>query len=100
LAGGFVILGVVRHNEQLVAEQPCPDPDFRTEWERTELARALAIAAVRYRAEHGMSQHDLAVRVGLDELEVERLELGDEDPDPGTFLWISARLRIDPLGGR
>jgi hypothetical protein len=39
-------------------------PKFRAEWERTALARAVAEAVIRYRAEHGLSQTALARVLG------------------------------------
>ena len=32
------------------------DPQFRAEWERTALARAVAEAVIRYRAERGLAR--------------------------------------------
>ena len=46
-------------SEDLLAEH-LKDAQFRTEWERTALGRAVALAAVRYRAEHGLSLRQLA----------------------------------------
>jgi hypothetical protein len=37
---------------ELLAEQLHDDPEFRAEWERTALARAVAVALVRHRADH------------------------------------------------
>jgi ribosome-binding protein aMBF1 (putative translation factor) len=36
------------------------DPEFRAEWVRTTLARTVAVAVVRYRAECDLPQRDLA----------------------------------------
>jgi hypothetical protein len=40
----------MKTNDELIAEQLHRDPEFRVEWERTALARAVALAIVRYRA--------------------------------------------------
>ena len=45
----------MKANDELIAEQLRTDPEFRAEWERTALARAVAVAIVRYRAEHDLS---------------------------------------------
>jgi hypothetical protein len=41
-------LGEMNTNDELIAEQLRTDPEFRVEWERTALARAVAVAIVRY----------------------------------------------------
>ena len=47
-------------NEQAIEERMEADPEFRAEWERTALARAVAIEIIRYRADmlsrSGLSQ--------------------------------------------
>ena len=53
-------LSDMKTNDELIAEQLHTDPAFRAEWERTALARAVAVAIVRYRAEHDLSQRELA----------------------------------------
>lgn len=49
-------------------------------WERTALARAVAIAVIRYRAEHGLTQRALAKQLGMPQPHVARLELGEHNP--------------------
>lgn len=39
-----------------ILEEDLKDPEFRAEWERTALARAVANEVVRYRIEHGLTQ--------------------------------------------
>lgn len=82
-------------NEELIAEQLRTDPEFRAEWERTALARAVAVAIVRYRAEHDLSQRELAVRLGMKQPQVARLELGDVNPSIETLMRIASRLRLE-----
>lgn len=41
------------------------DPAFRKEWERTCLALELAILVVGYRAEHNLTQEQLAATLGV-----------------------------------
>jgi hypothetical protein len=43
-----------------VLAEDLQDPEFRAEWERTAVARAVAIRVVGYRAEHGLTQTQLA----------------------------------------
>ena len=45
-------------NDDLIAEELRADPQFRADWERTALARAVAVAVVRHRAEHDLSLYE------------------------------------------
>jgi transcriptional regulator with XRE-family HTH domain len=85
----------MKTNDELIAEQLRTDPEFRAEWERTALARAVALAIVRYRAEHDLSQRDLAQRLGMKQPQVARLELGEVTPSIDTLMRISSRLEIE-----
>jgi hypothetical protein len=53
-------LSGMRTREELLAEQLRDDPEFRAEWERTALARAVAVALVRHRTDHDMSLPGIA----------------------------------------
>ena len=88
-------LSETKTNDELIAEQLRADPEFRAEWERTALARAVAVAIVRYRAEHELSQRDLAQRLGMKQPQVARLELGEVNPSMDTLMRISSRLGIE-----
>ena len=88
-------LGEMKTNDELITEQLRTDPEFRAEWERTALARAVAVAIVRYRADHDLSQRELAERLGMKQPQVARLELGDVNPSMDTLMRISAQLRIE-----
>lgn len=88
-------LSEMKTNDELIAEQLCTDPKFRAEWERTALARAVAVAVVRYRAQHDLSQRELAGRLGMKQPQVARLELGEINPGIDTLVRISAQLGIE-----
>ena len=88
-------LSGMKTNDELIAEQLRTDPAFRAEWERTALARAVAVAIVQYRAEHDLSQRDLAQRLGMKQPQVARLELGEVNPSIDTLMRISSRLGIE-----
>lgn len=88
-------LSEMKANDELIAEQLRADPEFRAEWERTALARAVAAAIVRYRAENDLSQRDLAQRLGMKQPQVARLELGDINPSMDTLMRISSQLGIE-----
>jgi transcriptional regulator with XRE-family HTH domain len=98
-------LSEMKTNDEVIAEE-LQDPEFRAEWERTALARAVALAIVRYRGDHGLSQRDLAERLGMKQPQVARLELGESNPSMDTLMRISAQLGIEftidvrPAGAR
>ncbi len=85
----------MKTNDELIAEQLRTDPEFRAEWERTALARAVAIAIVRYRSDHDLSQRELADRLNMKQPQVARLELGEVNPSIDTLMRISAQLGIE-----
>jgi transcriptional regulator with XRE-family HTH domain len=88
-------LSEMKTNDELIAEQLRTDPEFRAEWERTALSRAVAVAIVRYRGDHGLSQRELAGRLGMKQPQVARLELGEVNPGIDTLMRISAQLGIE-----
>lgn len=85
----------LKTNQELIAQQLRTDPEFRAEWERTALGRAVAVAIVRYRAQNDLSQRDLAKRLGMKQPQVARLELGEVNPSIETLMRISSQLGIE-----
>ncbi|MGH3505133.1 MAG: helix-turn-helix transcriptional regulator [Nocardioidaceae bacterium] len=77
-----------------VLEEMLQDPQFREEWERTALARAVAEAVVRYRAERGLTQTGLARLLGCSQPVVARLEAAEHNPSMDTLLTLSRRLGL------
>ena len=88
-------LSEINSQDEVVAEQLRTDPEFRAAWERTALARGVAVALVRYRAEHDLSQRDLASRLQMKQPQVARLELGEINPSMDTLMRIASRLGIE-----
>jgi ribosome-binding protein aMBF1 (putative translation factor) len=88
-------LSEMKTNDELIEEQLRTDPEFHAEWERTALARAVAVAIVRYRADHDLSQRELAERLGMKQPQVARLELGEVNPSMETLMRASAQLGIE-----
>ena len=68
-----------------VLKKDLGDPEFRAEWERTALARAIASQVIAYRVEHGLSQTALAKRLGMKQPAVARLEAGEVTPSIETL---------------
>ncbi len=71
------------------------DPEFRVGWERTTLARAVAIALVKYRTERKLSQRKLAELLGWKQPAVARLELGEYNPSFATLCELAQKLGIE-----
>lgn len=87
-----------------ILEKQLRDPEFRAEWERTALARAVANAVVQYRTERSLSQRELAVQLGWRQPQVARLELGEHNPTIETLvhlvhmLGLSITVALQPAG--
>lgn len=73
------------------------NPGHREEWERTALARAVALKIIRYRAEHGLSQTALATMLGMKQPAIARLEIGETNPSLETLRRLSEGLEIEFL---
>ncbi len=80
--------------ERFVAEELERDPEFRREWERTALAREMAVAIVGYRAAHKLSQRALAKKLGRLPSVVSRLEASEHNPSMETLLELSRKLGL------
>jgi predicted transcriptional regulator len=80
--------------QEILAEQ-LRDPAFREEWQRTAIARAVANKVVTYRAEHGLSQTQLARKLGVSQPLVARLEAGEHEPTFTTLARLSRQLGLE-----
>lgn len=78
-----------------VLEKDLKDPAFREQWERSALARAVALRLVGYRSDHGLSQVQLAKKLGMKQPMVARLEAGEKNPTWDTLVRLSERLGIE-----
>ena len=68
----------------LVAEEMADD-GFRAEWERLAFARAVAIKVIEYRADHELSQRDLAKKLEMTQPQIARLEAAEHHPSDATL---------------
>jgi len=82
-------------HEEVLAKHLADDADFRKKWERTALARAVAVQVIAYRAEQGLSQAELAERLGVAQSAVARLESGEHNPAFPTLLRLSEALGVE-----
>jgi transcriptional regulator with XRE-family HTH domain len=71
------------------------DPEYRREHERTRLASDVAIRVIQYRVRHGLSQTDLAKRLGMRQPNVARLESGEHEPTIATLSLLARVLNQD-----
>ena len=78
-----------------VVREHLSDPEYRAEHERTALARAVALEVTKYRADHGLSQRALAVRLGMQQPAIARLESGDVTPSLATLVRLSKTLGVE-----
>jgi ribosome-binding protein aMBF1 (putative translation factor) len=88
-------LSEMRTNDEAIVQKLRDDPEFRAEWERTALGRAVALAVVRYRGEGDISQRELARRLGMRQPQVARLERGDVNPTIDTLARLVTVLDIE-----
>ncbi len=82
-------------HDEVLAKHLAEDADFRREWERTALARAVAVQVIAYRAEHGLSQAALAELLSMTQPAVARLESGEHNPTFPTLLRLSEALGVE-----
>lgn len=78
-----------------VLERELRDPCFRAEWERTALARAVALQVVSYRGRHHLTQKTLAERLGMKQPQVARLESGEHNPSIDTLARLAGVMQIE-----
>jgi len=78
-----------------IAEWEARDPEFRAERERMRPYADLAKFVVRLRAREGLSQEELARRMGTTKAAISRLESGRHRPTMETL-----RRLAEALGGR
>jgi transcriptional regulator with XRE-family HTH domain len=67
-------------HDELLAAELAADPEFAAEWERLAIARMLAVALIRYRSVHDLSQRALATKLGVSQPRIVELESGEKNP--------------------
>lgn len=78
-----------------VLESDLRDPRIRAEWERTALARWLAVEVAHYRAEHDLSQRQIAERIGVHQSDVARMESGEHTPTLERLIRVCKGLDLE-----
>jgi len=81
--------------EQLVAQEEAMDLEFHLEWLRLAPAREFATALLRHRADHCLSQRDLAGLLGVSQPRIAKLESGEHNPNLNTIIEAVRILGIE-----
>ncbi len=84
----------LRSSRDVLEEELARNPELRRRWERTALARAVALSVVDYRVQHGLSQRKLAELLGWRAAQVGRLEMGEHNPSVETLWHLSRTLGL------
>jgi DNA-binding XRE family transcriptional regulator len=84
----------LRSTEEIREGQLQKEPDLRASWERTALARAVALSVVGYRIEHHLTQTKLAEILGVRQPQAARLELGEHTPSLEMLRRIARALGL------
>lgn len=81
-----------------IAEKWRADPEFQREYEALEEEFALAAAVIKARSEAGLTQEELARRMGTTQSAIARMEGGKSRPSTTTLQKLAAatgtRLRV------
>lgn len=87
-------LNQMKTSGQILADE-LRDPDFRREWDRTAVARAVALKVLTYRTEYKLSQRALAKKLGMTQPQLARLEAGEHNPTIETLARLAQTLNIE-----
>jgi ribosome-binding protein aMBF1 (putative translation factor) len=88
-------LSELKTSVQVLAEHLDKNEEFRAEWERTALARFIALEVLRHRTDRGWSQRKLGEVLGMTQPQVARLERGDVNPNMDTLIRVASGLGIE-----
>jgi transcriptional regulator with XRE-family HTH domain len=89
-----VKLSDLKTSEQVLTDD-LRDRAFRREWERTALARAVALKVLAHRTEQGLSQRALARKLGMTQPQLARIEAGEHNPTIDTLARLAQTLDIE-----
>jgi transcriptional regulator with XRE-family HTH domain len=85
---------VSKTNAELRAEL-LGDPAVAAEYGKNLLAHQVALAVLRYRSEHGLSQRQLGRLLGMPQSNIARLEAGERQPTIETLAKLARVLGRD-----
>jgi ribosome-binding protein aMBF1 (putative translation factor) len=84
--------------EELLARK-LQDPEFRAEWERLAVARAVSEIVVMHRERKGLTQSALARAIGVRQPVIARIESGEHVPTIETLIKLANALDIELMVG-
>jgi transcriptional regulator with XRE-family HTH domain len=87
-------LSDMKTSEQALAKDLL-DPNFQREWDRTAVARAVALKVLTYRTDHGLSQRALAKKLSMTQPQLARLEAAEHNPTIDTLARLAQTLDIE-----
>jgi transcriptional regulator with XRE-family HTH domain len=90
-------LSQLKTAQQSLGDDLAGDAEFQKEWQRTALARALALVLLRYRKRHTLTQAALAKRLGFTQPQVARMEAAEVVPELETLLRVAQALKSEFL---
>jgi ribosome-binding protein aMBF1 (putative translation factor) len=70
-------------------------PQARAQQDVFEQAYDIALELIRLREKHGLTQHQLAARCGMDQADISRIERGSTSPTARTLQRIANALDAD-----
>ena len=89
-------------HRQMQQKRRLNDPATADEANRLEMASAVSLAVVKYRAEHNLTQTEFAANMGWRQPSVARLERGDHQPSLATLERLARAgiitVRLDQAG--
>src|SRR5947209_6662161 len=71
------------------------DPEYREEWERTDLAHEVALRVISYRMEHKITQTELARMLGMRQPHIARLEAREHEPSLAMLSRLARVLGLE-----
>jgi transcriptional regulator with XRE-family HTH domain len=80
--------------DDFVAEQLATDPEFREVYERERARYELRNALIKARVDAGLTQKELAERLGVSQPVIARLESGGRFPNVETLMRLAAVLGV------
>jgi transcriptional regulator with XRE-family HTH domain len=80
--------------EQYITEREARDPEFRAARQRLEPEFTFRRKLVEARTAAGLTQHELAERIGTKQSSISRLESGDAEPSFDMLRRLAAALNV------
>lgn len=83
-----------RTADAVVQDHAERDPEFKARWDDTSDTRQIARQIIHYRTRTGLSQEELAVRVGTSHSHISRIESGRHKTSVATLRRIGDALGL------